>query len=312
MKHKIIFSVLTGLCTVLLFAIPSYNRFNKEPIPSSPLSEHAYTQNSFLVGKKNIACKYYDEKDFLKSVSTAQSIHTPAGEIKGGIVPHHLLASGLISSFFKTLSVEQPEIIVVIAPNHKGLGVNKVHTGNWDWQTPFGILEADQETISVLADSKTADMNFDLLESDHSIAGLVPYIKYYMPDSKIIPILLHGNYSLKEAQQLGQNLQKKLENKKTLILASVDFSHYLPLEEADEMDKVSIQAIENRNLNLIQHLSNDYMDSPASIITLLSAMDIAGVDEMEVLGHSNSDRIADTKSGNTTSYFTIVFYKVTT
>jgi len=231
-------------------------------------------------------------------------------KIKGGIVPHHLLAGEMIASFFKTISVEQPEVIVMIAPNHKGTGVKAVHTGSWSWQTPFGVLDADEEIIKSLIDSNIADTNFDLLEEEHSIAGLVPYIKYYMPDSKIVPILLHGTYRLKDAQQLGQNLQNKLinENKKGLIIASVDFSHYLTLEKADEMDEVSIKAIKNRDISLIQNFNNDYIDSPPSIITLLSAMDTVGAAHMEILDHSNSDRITGAKSNETTSYFTVIFY----
>lgn len=229
--------------------------------------------------------------------------------IRGGIVPHHLLAGEMIASFFKTLSVEQPEIVVVIAPNHNGKGVKEVHTGSWSWQTPFGTLDAYEIIVDSLVESRIAATNFNLLEEDHSISALVPYIKYYMPCSKIVPILLHGSFGLKDAQKLGQNLQEKLEkeNKNGLIIASVDFSHYLPLEKAEQMDEISIKAIENRDMNIIQHFNNDYMDSPTSIITLLSAMDTAGAEHMKVLDHSNSDIIVGSRSSETTSYFTVVF-----
>ncbi|MGE4282794.1 MAG: AmmeMemoRadiSam system protein B [Clostridia bacterium] len=306
MKHTIIFLLLTGLCTTSLLVVPSYQQDNKDSI--LPALYNQQPQQPSQMSEKNILCKYYDEKDFLQSVSAAQSADISSQKIKGGIVPHHLLAKDMIASFFKTVSAEQPEVVVVIAPNHKGTGIKNVHTGSWNWQTPFGILESDQDTISSLIDSKTADMDFNLLEKDHSIAGLVPYIKYYMPNSKIVPVLLHGTYGLKDSQQLGKNLQKKLQNKKSLILASVDFSHYLPLEKADEMDEISIKAIEDRAVNLIQHLNNDHMDSPSSINTLLSAMNAAGVDGMKVIDHSNSDRITGARSNDTTSYFTIIFY----
>ena len=49
------------------------------------------------------------------------------------------------------------------------------------------------------------------------------------------------------------------------------------------------------------------MDSPTSIITLLSAMDTAGAEHMKVLDHSNSDIIAGARSSETTSYFAVVF-----
>ncbi len=297
--------------------------------------EYNYDESSNQINNKNLSasremlqCRYYNETEFMKSIYDAQSINISNSQskkqsdviiqpstvtnthiIKGGIVPHHLLAGNMIASFFKTVSAEQPEIIVVIAPNHTGKGVKEVHTGSWSWQTPFGTLEAYESIVSSLVESKIATTNFNLLEEDHSISALVPYIKYYMPDSKIVPILLHGSFGLKDAQKLGQNLQRKLEkeNKKGLIIASVDFSHYLPLEQAEQMDEISIKAIENRDMNIIHQFNNDYMDSPPSIITLLSAMDTAGAEHMKVLDHSNSDIIAGSRSSETTSYFTVVF-----
>jgi len=49
------------------------------------------------------------------------------------------------------------------------------------------------------------------------------------------------------------------------------------------------------------------MDSPPSIITLLSVMDAAGAEHMEILDHSNSDKITGSISSETTSYFTVIF-----
>lgn len=299
-------------------SISSNIQGNRNAVPGASFKQQPQLQNNLQVSAKRLQCRYYCEKEFNQSVDSAQSVDINAkelsdsgcpAEIKGGIVPHHLIAGGMIASFFKTISAEQFEVVVVIAPNHKGTGVKTVHTGNWSWQTPFGILEADTDVVNSLIDSKIADINFDLLQDDHSIAGLVPYIKYYMPDSKIVPIMLHGNFGLQEAQKLGQNLHEKLEkeHKKSVIIASVDFSHYLPLEKAEQMDEISIKAIENRDINLIQHFNNDYMDSPPSIIALLSAMDASGAEYMKILGHSNSDRITCARSSETTSYFTVVF-----
>ncbi|HOJ09208.1 MAG TPA: AmmeMemoRadiSam system protein B [Clostridiales bacterium] len=290
-----------------------------EGMPGASFNQQRQVVNNLQVNEKRLQCRYYNEKDFKQSVNRVQlddyghlaETEIIESSIKGGIVPHHLLASNMIASFFKTISVEQPEVVIIIAPNHKGTGVKAVHTGSWSWQTPFGILEADVDIVNSLVDSKTADMNFDLLEEDHSIAGLVPYIKYYMPDTKIVPIMLHGSFGLQNAQKLGQNLQEKLENenKKSTIIASVDFSHYLPLEEARQMDEISIKAIENRDINIIQHFNNDYMDSPPSIIALLSAMNASGAEHMKMLDHSNSDEIAGARSSETTSYFTVVFFR---
>jgi MEMO1 family protein len=130
-----------------------------------------------------------------------------------------------------------------------------------------------------------------------------------MPNAKLVPIMLQGDTSMEICTTLGNTIAKLSSNKNSLILASVDFSHYLPLEEADKMDEITLNAINTRNLKQIRSMGNDNMDSPPSIITLLSAMNAIGADKLKVLGHSNSDRIANSDTGYTTSYFTMVFGK---
>jgi AmmeMemoRadiSam system protein B len=290
-----------------------YKKSDKSIMHITSISEPTH-KNALAGNEKMLQCKYYDEIEFKQSVDQKtieiEIFKKETIKIKGGIVPHHLLAKDMISSFFEIVSVQKPEIIIVIAPNHKGIGVSPIHTGDWSWQTPFGILDAEKTIANSFIDSNIASSNFDLLEEDHSISALVPYIKYYMPDCKIIPILLHGSLGLKDTQQLGKNLQAKLnkEGKSSLIIASVDFSHYLPLEVADEMDKISINAIKERDANTIYQFDNDYMDSPPSIIALLSAMDFVNAYNMHILDHSNSDILSGSKNGETTSYYTVLFY----
>jgi len=269
-------------------------------------------QQVIQIQKENLKCINYIEKDFISSVNAAtekQVEQIGDGAIKGGIIPHHLLAGRIIASFFKTVASINPdaELVVVVAPNHKRFGNAKIHTGSWDWETPFGILNADDEVVSHLENECGAGTDFKLLEEEHSISSLVPYIKYFLPESKIVPVLLHGDLGLENSKPLGEKIESIVEGKNYLIVASVDFSHYLPVEKADKMDEITIEAIKNRDLTAISHMGNDNLDSPPSIITLLEAMNRAGADSMTVLDHSNSARITGTGAGNTTSYFSIMF-----
>jgi len=56
-------------------------------------------------------------------------------------------------------------------------------------------------------------------------------------------------------------------------------------------------------------MNNDYMDSPASIIFLLTIMNEAGVENQIILNQSNSARILPGDSNSTTSYFTVAYFK---
>jgi len=268
-------------------------------------------QQAIQTQTENIKCINYIEKDFILSVNAATEKQAGDGAIKGGIIPHHLLAGEIIASFFKTVASINPdvELVVVIAPNHKRLGKAKIHTGSWNWETPFGILYADGETVKQIENECGAAKNFKLLEEEHSVSSLVPYIKYFLPGSKIVPVLLHGDLGFENSISLGEKIESIVEGKNYVIIASVDFSHYLPVEKADKMDEITLEAIKTRDITAISHMGNDNLDSPPSIIALLKAMDKAGAENIAVLDHSNSARITGTGGSNTTSYFSIMFFE---
>ena len=288
--------------------------------PQADLGKSSYRSTSTL------RCIHYSEKEFLDSVlaaanadraapyndspdASAESEYLQAsGEIIGGIVPHHLLAANIIAEFFSVLAQEPPDTLVVIGPNHRRIGHNGLHTSTLDWVTPFGVLETDSRLTTGLMEELKASQNDVLMELEHSISSLVPYIKYYLPETKIVPILLHGNYSLDDSRKLGECIsQAAKDDEGIVIIASIDFSHYLDTDTADRMDEITLKAIESRDTLALIKMNNDNLDSPPSILTLLSAMDDIGAVGPDVIGHDNSYGITGTSADYTTSYYTMLF-----
>ncbi len=261
------------------------------------------------ISKSNdmIQCKYYDKIKFDKSVNLSTAYLFDV-EFKGGIVSHHLLADNMIASFFKTVSIHQPEVIVVIAPNHTGAGVKDVYTSKWTWDTPYGTLNYDEKIVNYLIENSIAGTNFKLMENEHSISSLVPYIKYFMPETKIVPILMSGTNSKAQSIRLGKLLKNEICDRDFMVIGSVDFSHYLSVREADEKDEITKQALKNRDINQISWMCNDYLDSPSSIVTFLTIMNEIGANNDAILAHDNSARISGRDKNNTTSYFTMVYW----
>lgn len=322
--------VLAMLCLLSVCFAPALFRDETagplSPVTTSPVSGTAQAPSA-PSDVQTLNCRYYVEKDFMASVSVAEKeyaagsedsddgkgsggnhANVAAGDIAGGIVPHHLLAGKLIATFFKTLSESRPETLIIVAPNHKRLGHNGLNTSLLDWSTPFGILKTDSEAVNKVVSGMNASLSNDLFEKEHSISSLVPYIKYYMPDVKIVPVLLHGNYTADNAQKLGKLLSTELTaSKKTVLIASVDFSHYLDAATARQMDEKTLKAIRSFDFQGLSHMGNDNVDSPPSIITLLSAMKEAGASAPEVTAHGNSSDISGESYNYTTSYYTMFF-----
>ncbi len=261
-----------------------------------------------------LRCLYYNEKDFHNSVIAAKKaekvIENKLGSSKaaGGIVPHHLLASDMIACFFEALAKSSPKTVVVIAPNHNRAGLTQIHVCKQSWSTAYGTLDADTTLTDRLINELGARQSTELMESDHSISALVPYIKYYLPDVKIVPILLHGDYSSDASVKLGELLADEMSKTPDItIVASVDFSHYLDAKTAFKMDEKTLDAITSTNIQAISMMGNDNLDSPASIIALLTAMSKNGTPIPTILDHNISSNITGRGADYTTSYFTMLF-----
>jgi AmmeMemoRadiSam system protein B len=279
------------------------------------------------IGRKGaslLRCIHYNENDFMWSVndrspasdqlfdiiSDADSRDAGAGTIMGGVVPHHLLARRLIAEFFRELAEDPPETVIVIGPNHKLDGIGKVQVSSADWGTPFGVLETDTRITAILAEEYGSAHNDELFENEHSVSSLVPYIKYFLPDAKIVPVLLHGNLSQKDAVKLGSLLGRIMsDDPGTIMIASIDFSHYLSTPEADRMDIITWKAISSWDLDAISRMGNDNLDSVPSMTAMMAAMDMVSARSIEMTGHNNSSRITKSGYDYTTSYFTMFFRK---
>lgn len=232
----------------------------------------------------------------------------PRGTIMGGIVPHHLLASDMIAAFFADLSQAGPETVIVLGPNHKLTGFSELHTSTADWGTPFGILESDTELVQTVINDAGAAENNTLMENEHSVASLVPYISYYLPDAEIVPLLIHGSCTAEQSEKLGKLLADLINrNPGTVIIASIDFSHYLDVAKADEMDRITLDAVKSWDTGALRLMGSDNLDSVPSLLTLMTAMNEVQATDIEVTGHSNSSYISGSGYEYTTSYFTMFF-----
>jgi len=228
----------------------------------------------------------------------------PPDKIRGAVVPHHLLAHALIEEVFDHLRADPAPLVVLIGPNHFNKG-GKILTSSWGWQTPFGTVDADKDGVDWLLGLTSVKEDPEVFKEEHSMGNLMPFIKYYLPEARVVPIILHHDVSPQEARQLANRLSH-LEDSGAVILASVDFSHYLTREQAEEKDAETLKVLESGNTGRLFTMDNDYIDSPASLGTLLYAMEGLGIDGFTLLGNTNSGVILKNDLIETTSYMTLL------
>lgn len=225
--------------------------------------------------------------------------------VSAAIVPHYYPAGFMIARLLQTVG-GNIERVVVIGPNHREAGGSVITSGSADWETPFGILETDKETVNELYNKGLAAVDEEVLEGEQSIEVLAVYIKYFLKDAKIVPVVLKRAVTDAETEKLADFFSKKI-GAETLVLASVDFSHYLTKKEADEKDRQTGEMIKNYRIADLDGLDSDYLDSPGAVITLLKFAQKKKLGQPEVIEHINSADLTGSNPKETTGFYLIVF-----
>jgi len=230
-----------------------------------------------------------------------------AGEsIRAGIVTHHFLASGLMVRFFARLrSQSSPEIIVLIGPNHFHHGSANISLSSLPWKTPFGVLETDTPVIQQLRSAIDLPEDPEAFTGEHSLGVLAPFLKYYFPDSRVVPVLVDVNAQQRRLSKLRVVLAELLRNPKVLVLLSMDFSHDSSVAIADSRDEQSRRTISKMDVGGVRDL---HVDCRRGLWLLLGSLTDLGQVRAQIAEHTNSAKlIGNFDQPDVTSYFTVFF-----
>ncbi len=137
-------------------------------------------------------------------------------------------------------SLKKSDSVVLLGTSHSGLGKPFSVSEASHWKTPLGLMEIDSRLADNIVDCTGAE--FDELghEGEHSIEVQLPFFQCLHQKMKIVPITVVES-GLSELLEFGKKLAKCIEN--AAVIASGDFSHYVPLKTARERDLEAIKFI---------------------------------------------------------------------
>ena len=193
----------------------------------------------------------------------------------------------------------------MLGPNHYEKGNYYALASNNSWPTPYGDVLPNKEIINKLTSYNFVQIDNIDVANDHSVGTSMPFIKYYLPNTKVVPIILRARMTQEETE----NLASIISTLNFPIIASVDFSHYLKNADAQEKDNETLKILETFNIERLFPLNSDYLDSPQSIATLLYSMQKMGKTKYKVLQNTNSGILTNNNTSPTTSYFSIIYYQ---
>ncbi|MBP1929439.1 AmmeMemoRadiSam system protein B [Methanolinea mesophila] len=164
----------------------------------------------------------------------------PGVKALGVVSPHAGYPySGEVAAWaFSAIDPDFSGTIVVVGPSHRGY---RTSVSRVPWETPLGILDNDpgfSEALDLVQDEVSHQ------EPENSLEVQMPFIKFRFPRARVVPIMM-GDQDPSHAEELAGIILEavKRTGREVRIVASSDFSHYVPETQAREQDLYAIEAL---------------------------------------------------------------------
>lgn len=156
---------------------------------------------------------------------------------KAIIAPHagYVYSGPIAATIYRQVQAFRQQIrrVVLLGPTHRvavqGIAIPTVSA----FRTPLGDIPLDLNSLHTLA-SQPGIVSSDLPHGpEHSLEVQLPFLQYVLDDFSLLPLAV-GQAS---PQLVAQTLETLWGGDETLVVISSDLSHYLPYDQARQIDQ---------------------------------------------------------------------------
>ncbi|MEE9614996.1 MAG: AmmeMemoRadiSam system protein B [Thermodesulfobacteriota bacterium] len=161
------------------------------------------------------------------------------------IAPHagYIYSGGVAGAVYAAIKV--PDNVLLIGPNHTGLGERAAVMDEGQWETPLGITDINEELAEkVVASCALFSTDPTAHLGEHSLEVQLPFIQELNPGARIVPLTVMPA-SIKSCEEMGEAIADVLKDypEKVLIAVSSDMNHYEPDKITREKDKLALDKV---------------------------------------------------------------------
>ncbi len=168
---------------------------------------------------------------------------TRIGRLRGGVVPHagYIYSGPVAAHFYHELAMDGfPETFIIIGPNHTGMG-SLISITMDDFITPFGVARVDRD-LAKLIHREIVDLDPEAHIYEHSVEVQLPFLQFFKREIKFVPMVMMAQ-EYEFVLELSGIIKDAISGRDVVVIASSDFSHYVPREVAYENDMKGIEKI---------------------------------------------------------------------
>jgi AmmeMemoRadiSam system protein B len=222
-------------------------------------------------------------------------------EVKGVISPHagYIYSGAIAGQLYSRITI--PDTVLIIGPNHHGVGAAAALYPDGEWLTPLGPVSINSRLNAVLLQhSSYLSEDWIAHRSEHSLEVQLPFIQFLRPDVTISAICLgYGDYA--SLRDIGRGIAAAIREygKEVLIVASSDMTHYESAVAARVKDQLALErvlALDGKGLfEVCQQRGITMCGVVPAAVMIEAALQLGGA-EAELVAYGNSGDVTGDSS----------------
>ena len=164
-------------------------------------------------------------------------------KIRAIVVPHagYVFSGAIAAHAYRLVAADRPpESVLILGVDHYGMSTGAALSER-PWLTPLGPTPVDTDLVVALRHGPV-DVNEEAHRREHSIEVQLPFLEYVLPHPRFVPLEVgFGRYEFLD--EVAGVVRNAIRDRDVLLVASTDFSHYVPPTTAERLDRMAIERI---------------------------------------------------------------------
>jgi len=227
------------------------------------------------------------------------------GDIVGLWVPHagYIYSGQVAAHAYKAVQGLTFDAVIIIAPSHR-IYLNGASIPDWDaYQTPLGNVAVDQDLCNhIRKETQLVQCVKEAHRQEHAVEVQLPFIQTVLPGVPIVPIVV-GQIKMKDCRDLAKSVAQAVKNKKVLLIASSDMSHYPCYQDACRVDGEMLKAVRSLDSDQVleknQQLMREGIPNLSCTLCGMTALNLVmlasqyrGSDTVQLMPYANSGDVS--------------------
>jgi len=219
-----------------------------------------------------------------------------ARPVRAAVVPHagYIYSGATAGRVYACAAL--PVRLLVLCPNHTGIGPPVSVYARGAWRTPLGEVPVDEALASSLLEAcPLCEADESAHRREHAIEVQLPFLQVLLGEPRVVPVVV-GTSDFAALASLGAGLAEAVRSSggEAAILVSSDMNHYESAREnrrKDDLALAPLLALDAAGLHRVvreQHIS---MCGAAPAVAAIVAARALGAAEADLVDYTHSGQV---------------------